>query len=69
LQPLQQLIVATQEAVKKCKAKKWNLQKSFERILSSLDRYATAIDVLIQQHPDTTALVWGAIRMLITVSI
>jgi len=67
--PLQQLIKATEDAAQNCHAKKSNVQKKLELILSTLNRYATGVDVLIQQHPDTTALVWGVIRMLITVSI
>jgi len=67
--PLQQLIKATEDAAQICHAKKSNVQKKLELILSTLNRYATGVDVLIQQHPDTTALVWGVIRMLITVSI
>ena len=66
---LQQLIKATEDAAQNCHAKKSNVQKKLELILSTLNRYAASVDVLIQQHPDTTSLVWGVIRMLVTVSI
>lgn len=65
---LQQLIKATEDAAQNCHAKKSNVQKKLELILSTLNRYAAGVDVLIQQHPDTTALVWGVIRMLVTVA-
>jgi hypothetical protein len=68
LSPLGQLINVTQDAAKRCDEKKGAIQKKLELILSTLNRYAHAVDVLIQQHPDTTALAWGAIRMLVTVS-
>ena len=68
LSPLGQLIIEIQDAAKRCSEKKGAIQKKLELILSTLNRYAQAVDVLIQQHPDTIALAWGAIRMLVTVS-
>jgi hypothetical protein len=67
--PLELLIRETRDAAKLCERSKSGVQKKLEQIVSTLNRYARAVDVLIQQHPDTTAIAWGIIRMLVTVSL
>lgn len=67
--PLTLLIKETREAAKRCDERKSGVQKKLEQILTTLNRYAQSVDVLIQQHPDTTAIAWGIIRMLVTVSL
>jgi hypothetical protein len=42
-------------------------QTKLEHALTAINQHAQVIDVLIQQQPDITALVWGAIRFLIGV--
>ena len=42
-------------------------QTKLEEALKAINQHAQVIDVLIQQQPDITALVWGAIRFLIGV--
>jgi hypothetical protein len=42
-------------------------QTKLEHALTAINQHAKVIDVLIQQQPDITALVWGAIRFLIGV--
>ena len=42
-------------------------QTKLEEALTAINQHAQVIDVLIQQQPDITALVWGAIRFLIGV--
>jgi hypothetical protein len=42
-------------------------QKWIEDVLTSINNNAQVIDVLIQQQPDITAIVWGAFRLLIGV--
>lgn len=54
------------------KYKKRKLQRSttlnhIENIITTLDQHAKVVDVLIQQQPDITAIVWGAVRFLIGV--
>ena len=44
-------------------------QKQIESLLTTINQHAKVIDVLIQQQPDITALVWGAFRFLIGVCI
>jgi hypothetical protein len=38
-----------------------------ERILKIIDKYLTIVDVVIQHHPDVTALVWSGARLTIQV--
>lgn len=68
LSPLALLLKDTRDAAKRCDEKKSVVRKKLELIFSTLNRYANCVDVLIQQHPDTTAIAWGIIRMLVTVS-
>jgi hypothetical protein len=42
-------------------------QKRIKDVLTSINNNAQVIDVLIQQQPDITAVVWGAFRFLIGV--
>jgi hypothetical protein len=42
-------------------------QKWVEDVLTSINTNAQVIDVLIQQQPDITAVLWGAFRFLIGV--
>jgi hypothetical protein len=69
LSPLTLLIKETQDAAKRCNERKSGVQRKLEQIFATLNRYAQSVDVLIQQHPDTTAIAWGIIRMLVTVSL
>lgn len=66
--PLALLLKDTRDAAERCDEKKSGVRKKLELIFSTLNRYADCVDVLIQQHPDTTAIAWGIIRMLVTVS-
>jgi hypothetical protein len=68
LSPLGQLIKETKDAARRCDEKKSGVRKKLELVVSSFNRYAQCVDVLIQHHPDTTALVWGIMRTLVTVS-
>ncbi|KAG9779758.1 hypothetical protein KCU88_g3953, partial [Aureobasidium melanogenum] len=40
-------------------------RRRFDNILMAFNQYAASIDVMIQQSPHTTALVWGSIRAVI----
>jgi hypothetical protein len=42
-------------------------QKRIEDVLTTINTNAQVIDVIIQQQPDITAVVWGAFRFLIGV--
>jgi hypothetical protein len=37
------------------------------KIAHTLNRYAAVVDVMIQQQPNITAVVWGSIRFLLQV--
>jgi hypothetical protein len=49
-------------------SKKWRYSKQLDRIIKGLDTYAKVVDVAINQNPEITSLVWGAIRFLLQVS-
>ncbi|KAK5207297.1 hypothetical protein LTR41_006866 [Exophiala xenobiotica] len=66
--PLILLVKETRSAADKCAQSKSGIHKHFERITWAFNRYAQSVDVLIQQHPDTTAIAWGVIRMLVTIA-
>lgn len=68
LSPLGLLVKETKDAASRCDEKKSGVRRKLELVVSSLNRYAKCIDVLIQHHPETTALVWGIMRTLVTVS-
>ena len=38
------------------------------KILKSLDKYLTIVDVAIQHHPDITSLIWAGLRFILQVS-
>jgi hypothetical protein len=39
-----------------------------EKLSSRVMRYATVLDVLVQQHPEYVSLVWGSFKFLFSVS-
>jgi hypothetical protein len=43
--------------------------EQIDTVITAINQHAQVIDVLIQQQPDITAIVWGAIRFLIGVSL
>jgi hypothetical protein len=63
----QELMDTAVQAAKSSEDDKSYARKKFDRIIACATQFSSAIDVLIQQHADTTAIVWGAIRMLIMV--
>jgi hypothetical protein len=65
--PLILLVKETRSAADKCAQSKSGIHKHFERITWAFNCYAQSVDVLIQQHPDITAIAWGVISMLVTV--
>jgi len=42
-------------------------QRRIDTVITSINQHAQVIDVLIQQQPEITAVLWGAIRFLIGV--
>ena len=50
-------------------SKRSKFRSYMETLLTTFNQYARAIDVLIEHHPEITALVWGTMRMMITVSL
>lgn len=71
------VIDAAKDGQKAAKEKQWSyidkhgkkihVAERFGRILKALERYASVVDVAIQHHPDTVALVWGALRFMLQV--
>jgi hypothetical protein len=42
-------------------------QQRIEDVITAINQHARVIDVLIQQQPDITSIIWGAFRCLIGV--
>ncbi len=64
LQELLQDITKLQESWKKdCS----DTQRRIDTVITTINQHAQVIDVLIQQQPDITSVVWGAIRFLVGV--
>ena len=64
---LNDLLKETETANEKYFDEPGPFRKKVESILTTIEQYAHIIDVLIQHHPDITALVWGSMRGLIGV--
>ena len=64
---LNDLLKETEAAKEKYFGEMGPFRKKIESILATIEQYAHVIDVLIQHHPDITALVWGSMRGLIGV--
>jgi len=65
---LDDLCLATEAAKAKCTREAGTLRARLDQILVTVYEYSKAVDVIIQQQPDITAVVWGAMRFLIQVS-
>jgi hypothetical protein len=52
-----------------CNTRKGPWRERLERIIQAANKYAAVVDVMVQHQPHITALVWGAIRLLIGVSV
>ena len=76
LTSLEAVLQAVQAAEKKYSAKKesrWRFTKAvnsgWTKTVSRINTFSNVIDVLVSSHPEYTALVWGTIRFLFTVSL
>ena len=61
---LKQAIESCEQAKKKAEGK---YSPKITRILKKVQAFALFGDIAIQHHPDTTALVWAAFRMMLQV--
>lgn len=55
-------------------ARKWKfkdivLQDKLHSLLTQISTYAIAGDIIMQQHPEFTAIAWGAFRFLLEVGL
>jgi hypothetical protein len=64
LEELLQDVTKLQESWKNDRS---DTQRRIDTVITSINQHAQVIDVLIQQQPDITSVVWGAIRFLIGV--
>lgn len=62
---LQAYIKDAENAKNNCVDKIGVVQRSLENTFDRLQAYATIVDVAIQHDPHVTALVWGAIRLIL----
>jgi hypothetical protein len=55
------------DAKETCHSSRGTFQKKLEAFLDWVEPYVPVGDVLIQQQPNITAIVWGGLRFLIRV--
>jgi ABC-type transporter Mla subunit MlaD len=64
---LEDLLLDVTKLQKKRNKDRSDAQRRIDTVITAINQHAQVIDVLIQQQPDITAVVWGAIRFLIGV--
>lgn len=64
---LQGLVEATKDSKDKFNQNQGGAERWLGKVADSLIRYGRALDVFVQQYPDITSVVWGTVRVLITV--
>jgi hypothetical protein len=64
---IESVIKAAEDAQKNAKEKQWSCHDKVGRILKGLEKYAKIVDTGIQHNPEITALVWGAVRLMLQV--
>jgi hypothetical protein len=55
-------------AKQKCDDSRSGFQEKLEGLINAIQPYAPVIDVLIQQQPNITSIVWDGLRFLLGVS-
>ncbi|KAH6684704.1 hypothetical protein B0J14DRAFT_573414 [Halenospora varia] len=65
---LEDLLATAGELQKERDGKRSRTRLRVERVIKTINEHSKVIDVLIQQQPDITAVVWGAFRFLIGVA-
>lgn len=61
------LIDTANDVKRRSQADKSRCRQKFDNILNWFRQYGQVVDVMIQHQPEITALVWGSIRLLLTV--
>ncbi|KAJ2895222.1 hypothetical protein MKZ38_006773 [Zalerion maritima] len=64
---LEDLLTTTESSRRAFEASQSRTEKWFLALGDNLLKYGRAFDVFIQQYPDITSVVWGTVRILITV--
>jgi len=67
-QSLNDLLASARGAQAGCTAPSGSTRGKLEAIVQVANQYCPVADVMIQTQPHVTAIVWGAIRLLIGVS-
>src|SRR4051812_41692396 len=67
------VLALARDGQKKMEANKWKfknvaIRDKVESLLSRLHSYAAVGDVVVQHHPEYSALAWGAFRLLLQAS-
>jgi hypothetical protein len=55
------------DAKEKCDASRGAFQRKLEKFIDWIQPYTPVADVLIQQQPNVTTIVWGGLRFLLGV--
>jgi len=66
---LEELLEEVRNIEAQCTGQQSTRRRRVEGLLVTINEHARVIDVLIQQQPDITAVVWGAVRFLIGVAV
>ena len=63
------ILAAAQDARAKVEGGRYRCTRTVQEIITLVNRYAVAGDLVVQHHAEYTSLVWGAFRFLLMVSI
>ncbi|RFU35483.1 hypothetical protein B7463_g871, partial [Scytalidium lignicola] len=66
---LEQLKKTTQEAIALSKQNKWGVTSKLEHVLRWMDEHAVVGDIMMQEQPHITAIVWGGFRFFLKVAV
>jgi hypothetical protein len=61
-------IAAFEKSINERRQFEWAVKK-IRKFNGALEPYFAVVDILIQSHPDYAALVWGALRLVLQVSL
>jgi len=64
---LTEVLQAARDAKDKCDRGRSTFRAKMEALLLIFSEYCVTIDIMVEHQPHITALVWGAIRFLISV--
>ena len=64
---IEEILTLARDAKSASDKQRGTFQQKAETILEVFHKYATCFDVMVQQSPEITSIVWGSIRFLMGV--